>query len=441
VSSRATPLLVALLAAALLAAGCGGGGGNDRVAGVQALPSSSCQDVEYGGQGNPTALIATDLPMQGDSAERSKQQVEAVRLVLDREGWKAGASRVALQVCDDSVKSSGEWDETKCKANAAAYAADPDLIGVIGTYNSGCAEAIIPILNQAPDGGLAMVSPGNTLVCLTQASKTCSPDQPGAYYPAGKRNYARVVPNDAAQGAGLAEFAQGEKIVKPFILYAAGDPTSKGQAETFRGAAGKLGLQISGFEPWDPDASDYAALMGKVKSSGADAVLLAGLLDQNGAQLIKDKVSVLGPNTGPVRLLAPDGFAQQSTIDQAGPASKGMFVSVPGRSPQALTRAGKALVGELEQGLDGKPVELYAPYAGEAAEVLLNAIEPSPKRADVIAALFQTRLKNGIVGKLRITASGDPSDAPVTVSVAGDSFATAKEITPPPALVLAARGG
>ena len=42
------------------------------------------------------------------------------------------------------------------------------------------------------------------------------------------------------------------------------------------------------------------------------------------------KVAVLGPNSGAVKLLAPDGFAQQSTIDLAGSASKGMFASVPG---------------------------------------------------------------------------------------------------------------
>jgi hypothetical protein len=64
--------------------------------------------------------------------------------------------------------------------------------------------------------------------------------------------------------------------------------------------------------------------MQKAKSSGADAVVLGAILEENGAQLIKDKVAALGPNDGPVKLFAFDGFAQQSTIDQAGPASAGM---------------------------------------------------------------------------------------------------------------------
>src|SRR4029079_15861315 len=82
----------------------------------------------------------------------------------------------------------------------------------------------------------------------------------------------------------------------------------------------KLGMNIAGRAEWNQKATSCTGLMSKVKASGADGVLLAGLLEQNGAQLIKDKVSTLGPNDGAVKLLAPDGFAQQATIEQAGPA-------------------------------------------------------------------------------------------------------------------------
>ena len=47
-------------------------------------------------------------------------------------------------------------------------------------------------------------------------------------------NYARVVPNDAYQGAGLASFAKGEGVKSAYVLYAGGDPTSLGQAHTFQ---------------------------------------------------------------------------------------------------------------------------------------------------------------------------------------------------------------
>jgi branched-chain amino acid transport system substrate-binding protein len=435
---------IALLSACLLALALGiaaCGGDDDSVSGVEALSIESCGDVEYGGEGDPSALIASDLPMQGDSAERSEQMVDAIRQQLDDAGWQAGDTKVAFQACDDSIAETGEWDEAQCRDNAEAYAGNSDVVGVIGTYNSGCAAEIIPILNEAPDGGVAMVSPGNTLICLTEASPTCANDEPDAFYPSGDRNYARVVPNDAAQGAGLAQFAADQGVESPFILYAADDPTSKGQAETFRGAAAELGMDLAGFAVWDPDAPDYSALMQGVEGTDADAVLLAGLLDQNGAQLITDKVNVLGPNDGDVALLAPDGFAQQATIDEAGAAAEGMFVSVPGRTPESLTGPGKEFVDTLQEEIGDAPVELFAPYSGQATQVLLEAIAAGSDRADVVAALFETRIRDGIVGDVLINNTGDLLVAPISVSVAGDSFELAEEVTPSSELVDAAREG
>jgi ABC-type branched-subunit amino acid transport system substrate-binding protein len=180
--------------------------------------------------------------------------------------------------------------------------------------------------------------------------------------------------------------------------------------------------------------------MGTVADAAPDAVLLAGLTESNGARLIKDKVAVLGPNGG-VKLLAPDGFAQQSTIDLAGKASKGMFASVPGQVPQNLTGQGKKLVGELEAKLGGGPIELYAPYAGQAAAVVLDAIGAGRDRTGTIDAVRSTSVKNGITGSFEILPSGDPSVGPITVSVARKTFAPFQVIEPGPALVKAARHG
>jgi branched-chain amino acid transport system substrate-binding protein len=448
------------LAAAALAvslAACGGGGGNNGTTTaskptsdfpqVTAVDSTTCQDVKYGGDGQPTALIVSDLPLQGDSAERSKQMNDAIEQELDNEKWAAGKTQVAFEICDDSIAKTGEWDEATCKANATAYTKNPDVIGVIGTYNSGCAGAELPILNTAPDGGVPMVSPGNTFVCLTEPSPTlCKPDEPDVYYPNGGHNYIRVIPNDAFQGAALASFAKDEQQVKkPYILYAANDPTSKGQADTFEGAAKALGMKIAGTATWDENASSYTDLMNQVKKSGADAVVLEGLLEQNGAQIIKDKVAVLGGNesadTQPIQLFAEDGFAQQSTIDQAGDASAGMFISVPGRTPDSLTGEGKTFVDQLKSKV-GNDVELFAPYAGEATQTLLSAAAPSATRKDIINAFFGgLAIDKGITGQFTITQTGDPSVGPISVSVARDSLQLVKTIEPPASLVTAARGG
>jgi branched-chain amino acid transport system substrate-binding protein len=417
----------------------GGGASQAAPAAIAPVESSACGAVQYGGSGSAQALIVSDLPLQGDSRQRSLQMNDAIRLVLEGAKWRAGGRGVAFQACDDSNAKTGLWSKARCQANARAYAADASVLGVIGTYNSGCAEAIVPILGEAPGGGVAMVSPGNTAICLTQSSPSCTGGTPGSLYP-GRRNYARVVPNDAYQGAGLASFAKQEKIARAYVLYAAKDPTSLGQARTFRGAARKLGIEVAGFAAWNPSASNYMGLMRKVAGRSPDAVLLAGLTEQNGGRLIKDKVAVLGPNAGRVKLLAPDGFAQQSTIDLAGAAAKGMFASVPGRVPQNLVGPGKTLVAELQKEVGGA-VELYAPYAGQAAEVLLGAVASSGERSGVIAAVRKTKVRGGIAGSFDILPSGDPSIGPITVSVARKTFVPIREVEPGQALVDAARRG
>lgn len=407
--------------------------------GVTAVGSSACGSLQYGGAGAPEAIVVSDLPLQGDSKQRSKQMNDAIRLVLEGANWQAGGVKVGFQACDDSSAKTGLWTKAQCQANARAYAADPSVLAVIGTYNSGCAEAMIPILSQAPGGGVAMVSPGNTLICLTQSSPSCGKGEPKILYP-GRRNYARVVPNDAYQGAGLASFAKQQGVEEAYVLYAGKDPTSLGQAKTFRGAARKLGIHLVGFKAWNANASGYRGLMRTVADAAPDAILLAGLTEENGGRLIKDKVAVLGPNGG-VKLLAPDGFAQQSTIDLAGKAAKGMFASVPGQVPQNLTGPGKKLVDELEKELGGGPVELYAPYAGQAASVVLDAIGKGRDRSGTIDAVRSTSVHNGITGSFDILPSGDPSIGPITVSVAKKTFVPFQVIEPGPALVKAARHG
>jgi ABC-type branched-subunit amino acid transport system substrate-binding protein len=164
------------------------------------------------------------------------------------------------------------------------------------------------------------------------------------------------------------------------------------------------------------------------------------LTEENGAAVIKAKVAVMGPNGGKVKLLAPDGFAQQSTIELAGPAARGMFASVPGRVPQNLVGPGRQLVTELRKEVGGA-IELYAPYAGQAAAVLLDAIGVGASRAGAIAALFKTRIHDGITGSFRILPSGDPSVGPITVSVARKTFVPVQELHPGQSIVSAARQG
>jgi hypothetical protein len=87
------------------------------------------------------------------------------------------------------------------------------------------------------------------------------------------------------------------------------------------------------------------------------------------------------------------------------------------------------------------PIEPFAPYAGQAAGVLLTAIRLGDTRAGTIAELFKTRVEDGIIGSFVITPTGDPAPAPISIQRAGQSFVLARTIAPPEQLITAARGG
>jgi branched-chain amino acid transport system substrate-binding protein len=453
--------LLALLVAslALVAAGCGGddddaggGDGTNASAGgggnIEALPASSCTGIEFEGEGEPDALIVSDLPMQGSSRTQTVQMVKAIRYVLGQREWKAGDLNIGYQVCDDSTAQAGKWDSGKCSQNAQAYASNQAVIGVIGTFNSGCAAIEIPVLNQAPEGPVGMVSPANTYVCLTEGGPGCEGTEPDKYYPSGTRNYVRVVANDAYQGAAVAQFAKDKGIKNVFVLNDK-EAYGLGVANNFRNAAESLGLTIAGFAAWDPKASSYEALMRQIGGTSADAIFLGGLIDENGAQLIKDKVAVLGPNDGDVKLLAPDGFTQQSTIDESGvDNARGMFMSIAGVPTEELTGDGEEFITAFREELGDEPVDPYAAYGAQAAVVLLDAIERAgtTERAKVTEELFNTEIENGILGSFQINENGDPAQAEggvvgFTVYRAEEELETETTISPDQATVDAALGG
>jgi branched-chain amino acid transport system substrate-binding protein len=416
--------LVLLIGAfAFAAVGCGGDDDDGDVAGTEAtedgedlglapveeLPSASCTAIEYEGEGDPDILIASDLPLQGSSRTQTLQMVGAIRQVLESNEWKAGDVNVGYQSCDDSTAQAGKWDPGKTSQNANAYAENQSVLGMIGTFNSGAAAIAIPVLNQAPGGGLAMISPANTYVCLTEGGPGCADDEPDKYYPAGTRNYVRVVAHDAFQGAALAEFMQAQGTTSVYILNDK-EAYGLGVATNTRNAAEHLGIEVVGFEAWDPKASNYEALMRKISQSGADAVFLGGLIDENGAQVIKDKVKVLGPNDGDVKLYAPDGFTAQQTIDESGVENtRGAFFSVAGVPADEFTGRGAEFVEEFQEVLGDEPIDPYAVYGAQATQIMLDAIAASDyTRAGVIEAMFDVTVEDGFLGSFSFSENGDP---------------------------------
>jgi branched-chain amino acid transport system substrate-binding protein len=445
-------LLAAVGALALVAAGCGGGGnkggggGGGGGGGVSALPASSCNALQYNGSGDADYLIASDLPLIGGSRTQTVQMNKAIAYVLQQQNWKAGKYKIAFQPCNDASAQLAKWDPTKCSANAHAYVANKKLLGVIGTFNSGCAAIEIPVLNQAPGGGLQLLSPANTYGCLTEH---CSASEPSKYYPSGKRNYARVAPSDPNQGAVDAEFLRTKNVKSVFILNDK-EAYGLGVARNFRGAAKAAGMSILGFDAYDPKAPNYQALFTRIKATNPDAVFIGGLIDENSGQLINDKVNILGDNSK-VLLMLPDGFTTDAVFQRSEggtPKANGAFFSVAGVGIDKYKGPALKFIDGFKSQLGGKPVDPYAILGAQAAVVLLDAIEKSDgTRASVIDNVFKTKIDNGLIGSFGINQNGDLSGATgpaiqfTIYGGVGNHLKTLLTTSPKPDLVDAARKG
>lgn len=370
------------------------------------LPSSSCGPVFYKGSGSPQYLIATDLPLQGAGRAQNLAMGQAVRFVLEKQfKFKAGKYSIGFQECDDSTAQTGAWDPAKCSSNARAYAADRTLIGVLGTFNSGCSKLIVPILNRAPGGAVAMLSSANTNVGLTHFAPWNSPGEPKIYYPTGVRNYARVAASDDYQGPAAADYLKLKKFKNVFIVHD-NQTFGKGVAQAFQARAKKLGLKIAGFVPWDAKATSYEAIGEQIASSGADSVYLGGIVCNNGVKLIKDLRAAVGPKP---QFVAPDGFTPYSATLEAGSAAQGMVISYAGQPLQKLGPAGKKFIAQFRAYAKIKGnMPPYAVYQAQAAQIMLGAIAKSNgTRASVVKEMFKTRVTNGIMGTFRFDKNGD----------------------------------
>ena len=380
--------------------------------GVHAFMPPTCEPV-ISGKGEADVLVVSDLPLQGGVRVRTTQMAQAIAFVLRERGFRAGRFSVAYQSCDDSIARTGLYDEAKCAANARAYGANRDVVGVIGTFNSGCTIAALPELNRAP-GPLAAVSPFNSFVGLTRAGPGVDPSLPGALYPTGRRNYVRVYPTDDLQGAALAQFTRDEGRRRVFVLDD-GDPGYGALLATgFETAARRLGLTVLGHASWNPAAAGYARLADRVARVRPDAVFVGGLLDTNAASVIRELRHKLGPRP---LMLGPDGLTGVPLlIERAGRAALGTYLSLAGVVTERLPAAGARFVRRFARTQPGTEIEPSAVYAAQAADLLLDAIVRSDgTRGSIVRELFRTRVRNGLLGSFGFDRNGDISESPITI--------------------------
>jgi branched-chain amino acid transport system substrate-binding protein len=387
---RVTTLVMAGLLAALLMVGCGGasGGGGDS-------------------GGGESIKIVSDLPLQGANRAQTTTMVNAIKLAIQQRDGEVAGLKIDYESLDDATAQAGQWDPAKCAENAQKAAQDEAVIGWIGPFNSGCAATQIPTLNEA---GLAMVSPANTYIGLTKPGG--EPDEPDKYYPTGERNYARVIVADDKQGQAGAALMEEEVWESVYILDDR-ETYGKGLADQFQSAAEDLGIEVLGRDGIDGSASNYRAIMDRIADEDPDAIYFGGIIENNAAQLIRDKVGA-GMDNDDVAFIGPDGIFVDELISQAGDAAEGIYITFGGLPESELSAEGQEFVETYESKYDDT-IQPYTAYAYEAANVMLDAIERAsdeaggdvPDREAVVEQLFATEDFEGVLGTWSFDEDGD----------------------------------
>jgi ABC-type branched-subunit amino acid transport system substrate-binding protein/DNA-binding beta-propeller fold protein YncE len=380
------------------------------------LTAAGCGEVASGGA-TPDVLIASDLPLQGPVSRDPRAQEGAIRAALERRGFRAGDYTVGYQSCDPSTPQSGSFEFRKCAANGAAFARAEQVVAVIGPYSSYCGEVQIPIVNRAPGGPLAMISPIATHTGFTRGGRLAEPGagEPGVHYPTGVRNFARVVPREDLQGVAQAMLAEELGLRRVFLLHQQGEiGTEIAYTDPFSRAAGRLGVGVAGSAAFDPEAKSYDALARRVARSGAQGVFVAGFA---GAEVAARVVKALRASLGQSAvIMAPDPLGPvPQLLKRAGPAAHGIYISSLDVPPSAREGSPAGRSFARDYGTFDNPVQGVL-TAAQATDVVLDAIARSDgTRASVLRELRTVVVKDGVLGDFRLDRHGDITPAQIAI--------------------------
>lgn len=254
-----------LAALAVVVSACSGSAASP-TAGTSTAPGASS-----GGAGGATinVKVGIELPMTGGEAPNGVPTANGVALALEQ--IKVPGFNITINQQDDALN--GKHDPNTGAKNMLTLANDPQVLFVVGPYNSNVAQAEIPKSNAA---GLMQCSPANTNPGLTQTwggtdPKTLRPTNPD------KIAYVRTATTDDLQGAAGADIAF--NIVKAKTAYVADDTQTygKGLADVFAQDFAKLGGQVLKHDGIPDSTTDFTSYVTSVKGLNPGFVYYGGV--------------------------------------------------------------------------------------------------------------------------------------------------------------------
>jgi branched-chain amino acid transport system substrate-binding protein len=245
-----------------------------------------------------TVTVVSILPRSGPDRAWSEPIVRGIRLALEEHGMAAGWCRIRYE----------DWDyaesidrvlplEAALKRTARRAVDDPDVLAVLGPFDSAAARVLVPVLHEAR---LLCISPGEA--------------DPAFVRPPGPVNYFRVATRTDALGAEAARRAKALGAKRVFVLRD-GERPFPDSAPAFCEAAGREGLAVVGGEGLGakPDAALWQLLLG----TQADLVYFSGLSARRFGTFAID-ASLAGYKGD---FMISERAMSASYIDAAGPAS------------------------------------------------------------------------------------------------------------------------
>jgi branched-chain amino acid transport system substrate-binding protein len=367
---------------------------------AMALLSTTAGSTVAGAHGEKVVKIGVIAPLDGGLVEFGAGIRNSVQLAIDQAnknkvipGWE-----IELVAVDDSS------DAAIGVANAPQLVDDDHVIGVVGTYNSGVAAEVLPLLAPAD---LAMISPGNTLASLTLGADPANPVR-------SFDNYFRMVASDSEQAPFLAESVSKLEYENVAVVSEA-KAVSQGLADAFVEAfTGTVTVQqtvVDGATSF----SDF--LDAALAAEPPDAIFFGG--EYQVAATLRAQASERGFD-GPI--VGGDGIKDQAYIDAAGDSAEGDLASTVGVPAAKLKTAKKFFKDYKKAGFD-EPSTDFGAYAYDATNLLVLAARDVLKGEDEIPAdareqvvgLVQDAKGKGVTGRIEFDEFGDTTNVVFTL--------------------------
>jgi branched-chain amino acid transport system substrate-binding protein len=285
--------------------------------------------------------------------------------------------QIELFVMDDQCK-------PEISTNVATKLVTENVAVVIGHVCSGATKAALGIYKEA---GIVAISPSATNPPLTYSGD----------YP----NFYRTIAPDDLQGKLAAGFLT-EKLgaKKIAILHDKGD-YGKGFADFSKLAVEEGGkAEIVIYEGVTPGAMDYSAVIQKIQSSGADAVLFGGYHPE-----ASKLIGLMKKKNLDIPFIGPDGIKGNGFLEIAGPDAEGVYATGP-MDVSKLAENQQARAAYTEK--YGKEPGTFFDQGYAAMQAALNAIKTanSTDYAALSQALKQSYVDTA-VGKIKFDTKGD----------------------------------